>query len=282
MTGRLAWLMLLLCLGCIHASAQERRLVISAFPPNATDTLIIADSVELADACPAFDESAPIIYYAKADASGFAVLALNYETNESKTIYRGTGVPSAIRTHPAGNSLSCLVTDENQRSSLLRIPFQGGRTTMNQLPATGENFIWLDDNNIFFIKAGKPNTLALITLRPQRSMSIAQHVARSLARARGDGSFAFLHKLSVDSWSIKTVRPDGAITILAETPPGEEVFTLTAEGAPLLISENTLLVFDRDRKDWRELPESGINDSVRYIALNPAQNKIAFLVELEP
>lgn len=280
MIRRLAWTALIVCLVAAHAYAQERRLIIRNFPFSPTDTLLVADSVTIMDSSPAFDATQPIVYYAKQDQAGFVIVGFNYETRERKIIHRGSGKPSAIRVHPDGKSVSCLVRADS-RSSLLQIPIGGGNVKTTDLPTLTSNFMWLDDNNAFIIREGKPNTLELMTLRPQRSTPVAQHVAGSLAKATGEGSFAFIHKLSVDSWSIKTIRPDGSIKILAEALPETEVFTLTPDGAPLSVSENKLFVFERKRNEWRELPNGNVAGKVRYMELNPARNKLALLIEQE-
>ncbi len=277
---RLAWLPLIACVTAIDASAQDRRLIIRDFPLSATDTIFVADSIALANSSPAFDLTQPIVYYARQEQAGFEIVAVNYETREQKPVHHGSGTPSAIRIHPGGKSISCLVRADS-RSTLLQIPTDGGNVKTTELPVSTSNFMWLDDNNIFIIREGKPNTLELMTLRPQRSTPVSQHVAGSLAKAADEGSFAFIHKLSVDSWSIKTVRTDGSIKILAESLPETEVFTLTRDGAPLSVTDNKLLLFERKRNEWRELPNGNVTGNVLYMEFNPYQDKLALLIEPE-
>ncbi len=250
------------------ATAQTFRLFLADLE-NTTESVLLIDSTAGIVAGPVFDPRLPILYYSK----GKEIIAFNIESGERNLVFKSDGPVHALRITPDGKTLTFLA--HLPGNELKRFALNGGAPAPLAIRNPVENYIWIDDNNLLVIEPGKPNTLQLITLRPFRQMTVAKHVGVTLTKVPAMTSFAFVHKLSVDSWSIKTIGTDGSISILAETPPESDVFAITSTGTPVAFYESQLHRYNKHTNDWTPIP-TRIQGIITELQPSSGEAKLAF------
>jgi hypothetical protein len=95
-----------------------------------------------------------------------------------------------------------------------------------------------------------------------------------LVRSEKLKSYAFVHKLSVDTWNIKILKPDGSIDIAMSTLPEAEIFTILPDGNFLMVSEGML--YNSKAKHWQEVSGQGTESFLKVLA-NESKTKLAVI-----
>jgi hypothetical protein len=236
---------------------------------------VLIDSLNLQNDHPSFHPTDPIIYFTRAYPDSTIIFSFNYQNGSRQTLIRSSNQLTHPRMTPDKNFLSCLSKD-----NLVKYPVKGGKPVMVYNDAKLENYLWLDDNALLIIESGDPNALQLLTLRPKNFTAVARHVGSILQQS--GKTFAFVHKLSVDSWSVKRINTNGRIEIIAETLPESEFFALSPDGKILMVSEEKLFGF-RPSSEWNELSLESKKQykHIRSIGLNSAGDKLFILIDNE-
>lgn len=271
--------LILVCTACV-AKGQHRLLLFDiALQRNNSQVSkpIVVDSLNVSENIPVFSPTSPMLFYLKKVEGGSEIFAFDYQSEKNESIITSTETLSALQLTPDGKFFSCLSTGAGGVVSLIKFPVEGGESSIVLEGLKIENYFWMDDNVLLIIQSGKPNSLGLLTLRPKKQIPIAQHVGATLAKASKMNTYAFVHKLSVDSWSIKIIQPDGSISILAETLPDAEVFTMTPEGALIQFREEKIHILWPGDKKWTVL----VNQlgEVPGLSVNNAGDRMAVLVK---
>jgi hypothetical protein len=258
--------------------AQKRKLFVAAMTGGEIPAvpLVVVDSVSPADEDPAFHPGLPLMFYLKERDRGSEVMSFDYQTSESRSIALLPFHAKSLCVLPDGSAVSFLSKDMNGKSEFMKYSLKDSSISTIAGNINWENYYWMDDNNLIVIEEGKPNQLSLFTLRPRRQIAIAQHVGKALAYSKKTGSFAFVHKLSVDTWTIKLINSDGSVTILAPTLPEAEVLTLAPDGTPFTIYEGQIRFLSGSR--WRNVPELPAGGSLKRIRINVSGEIMAILV----
>ena len=239
-----------------------------------TNQDIVAGS-KVADDHPLFHPTSPVLYYISRSENTSDIRSYSYDTRNDSTILR----------HPHTASRLHITTDNSQVTFLSR---DKGEMTFHPLkpgiqprkPLAGlsmENYCWIDDNSMLVIQSGDPNTLNLLTLRPRKIQPVVKHVGPILQRT--SHLLAFVHKLSVDSWSIKKLTSDGRISILSETFPGAEIFAISDDGKVMMAYEDKLYCLARSG-DWKEV-KSFAHSQIKSIGLSATGDKLFVLFALQ-
>lgn len=228
----------------LSGAAQTFRLFLAQSENPAMESVLQIDSTNGIVGGPVFHPMHPVLYYSK----NAEIFSFNIESGESKVLFTSAEPVYSLRLTPDGKTITFL--DRLPGDEVKRIALTGAPQTSAKMGTSIDNYTWIDDNNLLVIEPGKPNSLQLVTLRPFRQIAVAKHVGRTLTRIPGALSLAFVHKLSVDSWSIKTIGSDGSISILAETLPESEVFTITSKGIPVAFYEKQLHRYNDLTSDW--------------------------------
>lgn len=256
------------------ADAQTFHLYLTGFDDKRPAPLQMIDTSAGPVSAPALHPEKPILYYLRQRSGKHEVVAFNTASDERTIIFTSEQILAELRVTPDGKSLTFL--SKSPATELKRLPL-GGATLSTVLDGVRiQNYIWIDDNNLLVIETGDPNTLQLLSLRPFRQVAVARHVGHTLTYIPELASFAFVHKLSVDSWSIKTIGPDGAISILAQTLPESEFFFITSAGTPVGYYEDKFYRYQPLKKDWSP---AGIDIPGKVVALQAGRGKLAFWVK---
>jgi hypothetical protein len=234
---------------------------------------VLIDSLNLRNDHPSFHPTDPVLYFTRAYPDSTIVFSFNYQSGSRETLIRSYDQLTHPRITPDKKFLSCLNND-----NLVKYPIGGGKSVNVYNDTKLENYLWLDDNALLIIESGDPNTLQLLNLRPKNFTAVARHVGSVLQQS--GKSFAFVHKLSVDSWSVKRINPNGRIEIIAETLPESEFFALAPDGKILMVSEAKLFGY-RPSSEWNELSLESKKQykHIRSIGLNPGGDKLFILIE---
>lgn len=248
--------------------------------PAMKDAMVISDSV-FAEAL--FHHEKPQLYLVKSRGKDSCTVFTSdlSDKSVSKFISTSTAV-SHLQFTPDKKSISCLISLGMNGNALIQYALLDKKQSFLTEHIHWESYVWIDDNSLLATVAGDPNTLTLQTLRPKREMPIAKNVSESMHRIYNLPSVYFIHKLSVDYWSIKKVKPDdGRIITVTQTLQDEETFALTPQGYLLMSTGNKLFYYDEKRNSgWKEL---AIATTISFsgivkIAVNANGDKIALVV----
>lgn len=232
----------------------------------------VVDSVNVSDQRPVFIPDRNELCYLKDTGTGSSIMVFD-SSRTSKTLIESPDKLYAINLTPDHEFISSLM-NTNGVMSLVKFPLVGGQpiTILNDVKI--ENYIWLDDNSLIITEPGKPNSLQLLTLRPQKKIPVAVNVGQTLVRSEKLKSYAFVHKLSVDTWNIKILKPDGNIEIAMTTLPEAEIFTLLPDASYLMVSEGMLYI--SREKHWQEVKGQG-TESISQVETNESKTKLAVI-----
>jgi hypothetical protein len=266
---------LLLCTYLAAFAQENMKLYLFNFSTDSLSSPVLIDSSGLVETDPVFDQQRTVLYYIRTVNGSFQIISYDYQTDSSKVIVASPYALSVLRVTPDGKHLTCIRKDRGA-SEIIQYPIGGGDFS-SVISHSLENYLWIDDNNLLIAEPGKPNTLQLLSLRPQKKIPIARHVGKALAHSRKRDLFAFVHKLSVDSWSVKTIGADGGITIYAETLPEAEVLTLTPDGTPLLSADGQIYMHEAGKKRWKLLPANISLGDVSALQINWTATRLAVI-----
>lgn len=216
------------------------------------------------------------LYYLKITKAGSEVLVYDFATKAIKSVVLSGNKLAQIRITPDHKFISAL-RDAGDSQAIVRFPLTGGDPLTVVAGVKIENYTWLDDNSLLLVEPGSPNSLHLMTLRPQKKVQVALNVGHTLVRSETQKSFAFVHKLSVDSWSIKVLSADGNINIAAETLPESEIFTMLSNGDFLMVSEGNLFCLKDKGRFWTEVLQEELAGEIIQIRADEAGKKIVLI-----
>lgn len=262
----------LLLIPVIIADAQSFKLYVAEMNNASVTSVQLVDSANGSVAGPVFHEETPVIYYAK----GNDIIGFDLSTGERAVVFTSNARVVGLRLMSDGKSLTFM--DQLPSDNLRRITVEGGPDPSIKLQSPVENYLWMDDNNLLAVAPGNPNALNLMTVRPQRQISVGRHVGRTLTRDRKSGSFAFVHKLAVDSWSIKVIAQDGSVSIVAETLPEADIFSFTAAGIPIAWYEGQLHRYEAKSGRWIAC-EGDFTGDMTALHTSASDSKLAFWVK---
>jgi hypothetical protein len=235
----------------------------------------IVSGSKVTDDHPLFHPTASVLYYISRSAPTSDIRSYNYYTRKDSTILRHPSEATRLHITPDNGLITFLSRHENE---LIVHPLKAG--TPARKPITGltiENYCWIDDNSMLVIQSGDPNTLNLVTLRPRKIQPVVKHVGQMLQQT--SHVLAFVHKLSVDSWSIKKLTSDGKISILAETFPGAEIFAINNHEKVMMAFEGKLYCLTSSG-DWKEV-KSFPHSEIKSIGMNASGDKLFVLFALQ-
>lgn len=234
---------------------------------------VIADSMIRTSEGIFFDPTDPVVYYSKREQSRWQIVSFNFQSGEKKLLTETQERLADPRLTPDKKFISCIVGEKKQ---LRKFSLASGQWSLAYADTPVDRHLWMDDNALLLISPGDPNQLQLVTLRPRKNIPVALNVGRELQQS--NDFMAFVHKLSVDSWSIKRINKDGSIQIVAETLPEADQFALLPDGRIIMLSEAHIFGY-RPATQWREFSiESTRREStIRSIGANPAGDKLFVL-----
>ena len=114
-----------------------------------------------------------------------------------------------------------------------------------------------------------------MAMRPVKQLPIAKNVGLTLARVSNPLALYFVHKLSVDTWSLKQVAMDGSIKIITDTLPEADLFYVNTSGIYL---EQEGVIYQLRNNQWKEMSKQFQGKEVIAFQISDAGNKIAILV----
>jgi hypothetical protein len=236
----------------------------------------VIDSLTVADDQPSFHPTDPLLLFVRKVDHQNAVVSFNYSNGEERILYESPSALASPKITPDTKYLSIL---EGEKKNLVKIALTDG----NVLPLSNlsmDGYCWIDVNSLLIIQPGDPNTLSLVTLRPLKIMPVARHVGRVIQQSKN--IIAFVHKLSVDAWSIKQINSTGNIQILAETLPEADLFALAPGGKVLMLNEEKIFGYVPSA-DWAplEIPGRKNRAKITHIGLSPSGDKL-FILSVNP
>jgi hypothetical protein len=141
--------------------------------------------------------------------------------------------------------------------------------------------VWLDPKTLVLFVLGSPNTLQWVDVPTQKAEIITTNVGRSLQLVPSSQGVSFVHKVTQDEWTIKTLDAKSrAVTPIVKTLPGSEDHAWTRGGTLIMAQGSKLFKYapGRDR-DWVALVDfssQGIKGITR-LAVSPAGDRVAFV-----
>lgn len=234
---------------------------------------IVADSAASIGDGISFHPTDPLVYYSKQSGSRWELIAFNFRDGNKTVVTESDEFLAEPRLMPDKKHISCIV---GAKRELRKFAFASSQWSPVFGDSPVDGYAWMDDNALLIISPGDPNQLQLVTLRPKKAIPIAQHVGRELQQSKE--TFAFVHKLSVDSWSIKRINADGSIEIVAETLPEADLFALAPGGKVLMLSEDHIFGYS-PATQWRQFnPENARRQaSIKRIGVNLSGDKLFVL-----
>jgi hypothetical protein len=267
----------------VFAQAQERRQLLlfdlSAGATIALSNPSVIDSSGLIEDAPSFHPTAPLLYYAAADSGQFSINSFHCESSERSTPITSDKLLTGPRIMPSGKHLTFLEAETSTEYVLKKVDLLESQVQVISRDHAYESYHWMDDNTVLGVVAGDPNELMLISLRPKRAIPVAKNVGGVLQASHD--KFFFVHKLSVDSWSLKEINRQGSIAIKAQTLEEADRFAALPDGDILMAKESDLYLY-RDKTGWKKIHVPGpmaIN-GILNLAINQQGTKLAMLVEL--
>src|SRR5690606_38173712 len=191
------------------------------------------------------------------------------------------GSKSALTITPDKKFLSAIVTAQDEMS-LVKYALEDGEATVIIPSVQFINYAWVSDNSMMVLKSGKPNSIALYTIRPKQEMRIAENVGQCLKTFFNSPSVTFVHKLSVEYSTVKRVNEkDGSIAVVTDALPEQEVFAWTPQGILIMYDGEKLVSFNENADAvWRNvIADKSVNlNNVSGMAVNPSGTKMALVV----
>jgi hypothetical protein len=278
MAMRLIFILILAFSPC-HLSGQSLTLALFDVAWAGDSVLIsnqdIVSGSQVAEDHPLFHPTVPVLYYISRSANTSEIRSYNHSTRHDSTIRTHPNTASRLHITPDSGLLTFLSPDKGE---MIVHPLKTGVSPRKPIAGLSvENYCWIDDNSMLVIQSGDPNTLNLVTLRPRKIQPVVKHVGQMIQRT--SHILAFVHKLSVDSWSIKKLTSDGKISILSETFPGAEIFAVTADEKVMMAFEDKLYWLTGSG-DWKEI-KSFPHSEIKSIGLNATGDKLFVLFALK-
>lgn len=219
-----------------------------------------------------------VVYYLKNTAAGSEIIMFDLAEKVSKQVILSGNKLEQIRVTPDHKFISAFRT-AGDGQAIVKFPIAGGEPTTVAGGLAIENYTWIDDNSILLVEPGNPNTLNLMTLRPQKKIQVALNVGRTLTHSETRNSYAFVHKQSVDTWNIKVLGSDGNINIAAATLPESDQFTILANGDFLMVSEGNLFCLKDKSRFWTEVRQQTLVGEIIQIRSDETGGKVLIIAK---
>jgi WD40 repeat protein len=188
---------------------------------------------------------------------------------------------------PDRKHFSVIRVEADSTQRLWEFPLSGGapRLVLEKIKPAGYH-LWVNADTLAVFVLGTPNSLRLVEKATEKADTVSENVGRSIRLAPGGEAVTFVHKISADEWTIKTLNiKTRKIDSLIKTLPGSEDFVWTPGGALLMAKEAKLFRFNPSSdKDWKEVADfSGIGiKAITRIAISPKGDKVAFVAADAP
>jgi hypothetical protein len=241
---------------------------------------------------------------------GRSLLFTSQRENDQTDIYRydfRTGATTRVTSTPeseysptvmpGGKFFSVVRVEPDKTQRLWKFPLAGGPASivLDNVKPVGYH-LWLDPRTLaLFVlgdeKAGRPNTLRLVTLKKDAPTAVEEStlhtsVGRSLQRVpRRTDSFSFVHKIAPDDWLIKIVNVSAHQTeLVTRTLPGSEDLAWLPDGSILMAQDSRLFRFDTaNPTGWQQVADfsaAGLRHITR-LALSPKADRLALVAQAE-
>ncbi|MFN2598159.1 MAG: TolB family protein [Pyrinomonadaceae bacterium] len=199
---------------------------------------------------------------------------------------------------PGGKFFSVVRVEADKTQRLWKFPVAAGGApslVLENVKPVGYH-LWLDAHTLaLFVlgdeKAGKPNTLQLVTLDKSRPVAIEEStlhtsIGRSLQRVpRARAGFSFVHKIAPDDWAIKIVDVEGHRTeLVTQTLSGSEDLAWLPDGSVLMAQDSKLFRYDTAHaQGWQQVADftaAGLRHITR-LALSPRADRLALVAQTD-
>ena len=249
-------------------------LYISAIQTNQPDStsIVAIDSGEITSIL--LHPKTGILTYTKTRNSETILYNYNFETKDASQLFAHAGTITSLQLFPDEKHFSFLTENTKGPKDLINLSIDGRIHKEIRSGLSWESFIWIDDNSLLYLESGEPNTLNLMTMRPIRQSLIAKNISATLVRVSTPLSLYFVHKLSVDTWSLKKVGTDGSIRIIADTLPEADVFCVAGNTIYL---ESEGIIYRLQNDQWIEMTRQFQGKKIVAFQMNNFANKIAVL-----
>jgi hypothetical protein len=266
-------LILLLLLPFAHTFGQKTKLALFDLTWQKDSAIleneVVVDSAFEKDEFPAFHPTEPVLYFICDSASHSIVKTFDCRSGRLRKEHSSTSKLSAARLTPDKKFISFISSPDKK---LYKKSISDGRISIASKQQF-RNYLWIDDNSILTAGLSLSDNIDLMTLRPEKIILVAQHAGRIL-QGREEGIY-YVHKLSVDSWSIKRINPNGSIDIFSETLPEAEIFAIAPHDRILMVSEEK--IFSSSPSGWKEVKVNGNYSHITNIGVNAVGDKLFIL-----
>jgi hypothetical protein len=230
---------------------------------------------------PGFHPDLPYVYYASANEQGRTeIMQYDYQRNVTRQLTETPEREYSPTVTPDKKFFSCIIQRDNNAQDFGKYPVNGG-----QAEVIIDNLIvgyhaWFDENNILLFVLGQPNTLRWYSSVDKHDKILRENIGRSLHKIPGENAVSFVEK-GKGEWTIKKVKANGSIEIIAPTLPGREDLTWTPDGK-ILMSDGEQLFYwlPGKSKSWEPLmwPEGFRPKGITRLAVNASGTKLALVV----
>src|SRR5690606_16343186 len=128
---------------------------------------------------PVFHPSQSLLYFISDGPGQTKILIHDYQRSKDSLLINTNGFKSALTITPDKKFLSAIVTAQDEMS-LVKYAFEDGEASVIIPSVQFINYAWVSDNSMIVLKSGKPNSIALYTIRPKQEMRIAENVGQCL------------------------------------------------------------------------------------------------------
>jgi len=130
-----------------------------------------------------------------------------------------------------------------------------GRRVLSDIGTVGYH-CWLSEEEVALFLVGTPMKLAIGNITENTTKTVLENIGRCF-RQQSDGSLLFVHKVTEESWYLKSYDPEAnEIDIVTRTRPGSEDFELLKDGK-IIMGEGSKLYTINPLTDeyWAELTD---------------------------
>lgn len=168
------------------------------------------------------------------------------------------GYFSAVRVEKDGSTQSLWLYPEDHSNS--------GKRIFENVDNVGYH-CWLSEQDVALFLVSSTMKLAIGNLESQTVSVVLENIGRCF-RQNSDGELLFVHKVTEDSWYIKSYNMDERrASIITQTRPNSEDFALLSDGTFIMGEGSKLYSIHPERDEfWNEiidLEELGITDISR-------------------
>ncbi len=209
----------------------------------------------------------------------------NISDNSSTWLTETPGSEYSPTPIPDGESISCILLEQNGRQLLWRYPLSGGSGEI-LIPYLKIGYhTWFNGNSLYAFVLGPHNTFQEIDIQANKAEIIKENIGRSLHKVPGKNLVSYIDKSSSD-WMLNTYDPlsDESSTLVQTPENSEDMVWLNSN--LILIGEGTkILLWEKNSLDeWKlivDLMEFGLGGITR-LAVSPEKTSLAIVVSEVP